>query len=315
MPTYTIPTTQTDGILIDAADWNTDIVENIKYLKAITALFGDGAVVTPAQITSDQNNYAPTGVATAVMLRLSSDAARNITGLSAGIAAGMIALHNVGSFAITLKDENASSTAANRFALTGDVVIATDAVVLLQYDATTARWRMIGSPKTTDAGDLTSGTLAAARLPAGTVIQTVNYQTGAVATGTTTMPFDDTIPQNTEGTEFLSLAITPTNASNKLLIRVVVFATMSIQQWYVMALFQDSTANALAGAANYEFIGTSGVPIVKEHYMTAGTTSATTFKVRVGGNVASTITLNGAGGGRLLGGVLTSSITIQEIAA
>lgn len=165
MSTYTTPTTQADGDLIDQTDWNTDLVENIKYLKAITGLFGDGAVVSPSQITSDQNNYAPTGFATAVMLRVSSDAARNITGLSAGIAAGMIAIHNVGSFAITLKDESASSTAANRFALTGDVAIAPDAVVLLQYDATSARWRMIGSPKTTDAGDLTSGTLAAERLP------------------------------------------------------------------------------------------------------------------------------------------------------
>ena len=36
-------------------------------------------------------------------------------------------------------------------------------------------------------------------------LQIVNSQTGAVATGTTTIPFDDTIPQNTEGTEFLSV--------------------------------------------------------------------------------------------------------------
>ena len=47
----------------------------------------------------------------------------------------------------------------------------------------------------------------------------------------------------------------------------------------------------------------------------SGTTSATTFKVRAGGNSASTITLNGANGGRRLGGALSSSITITEILA
>ena len=54
----------------------------------------------------------------------------------------------------------------------------------------------------------------------GKVVQVVHVQDGASATGTTTHPIDDTIPQNTEGDEYLTLAITPTNASNKLLIEV-----------------------------------------------------------------------------------------------
>ena len=52
-------------------------------------------------------------------------------------------------------------------------------------------------------------------------VQVVNTQTGAVDTGTTAMPCDDTIPQNTEGDEFMTLAITPTSATNKLKIDVV----------------------------------------------------------------------------------------------
>ncbi len=54
------------------------------------------------------------------------------------------------------------------------------------------------------------------RLP--TVVQVVNTQDGAVATGTTVLPWDDTIPQNTEGDQYMSLSITPTNASNKLIL-------------------------------------------------------------------------------------------------
>ena len=49
--------------------------------------------------------------------------------------------------------------------------------------------------------------------------------------------------------------------------------------------------------------------------MTAGTTSATTFKVRIGGNSSVTVTLNGQSGARRLGGVASSSITITEVAA
>jgi len=148
---------------------------------------------------------------------------------------------------------------------------------------------------------------------AGTPIQTVNVQSGAVATGTTQMPYDDTIPQNTEGSEFMTLAITPTNASNKLLIEVVVNCTNSSAVAQSVALFQDSTANALAAVSIIVETANRIKNVKFSHYMAAGTTSATTFKIRSGGNVSGTTTFNGALG-RRFGGVIASSITITEIA-
>lgn len=108
--------------------------------QAIT-LSGD---ISPAQITSDQDDYAPTGFSTASVLRLNTDASRNITGLAGGSDGRTVFIHNVGSFSIILKDESASSTAANRFALTSDMTLAADAAILLQYDATSSRWRAMG---------------------------------------------------------------------------------------------------------------------------------------------------------------------------
>ena len=151
----------------------------------------------------------------------------------------------------------------------------------------------------------------------GKILQVVNFQTGAVATGTTLTPNDDTIPQNTEGTEFMTLAITPTSASSKLKIDVATFICGSDTIRLTTALFQDSTANALAAVMStpgFANIGGSG-PSGFTHYMTAGTTSATTFKVRIGGNSSVTVTLNGQSGARRFGGVASSSITITEVAA
>jgi len=78
-----------------------------------------------------------------------------------------------------------------------------------------------------------------------------------------------------------------------------------------VALFQDATANALAAAvqrgANGAMTGTAFT-----HWMTAGTTSATTFRVRAGPSTAGTYTFNGAAGARYFGGVTPSSITIIE---
>jgi hypothetical protein len=152
-------------------------------------------------------------------------------------------------------------------------------------------------------------------IPVGSVLKVVNLMSSAVATGTTTIPQDDTIPQNTEGTEFMTLAITPTSASNKLRIDVVVNGAGSATNSWIVALFQDSTANAIA-AISYNIAANNVAETAAfTYFMTAGTTSSTTFKVRAGLISAGTYTFNGQSGGRLFGGVMASSITITEIAA
>ena len=145
----------------------------------------------------------------------------------------------------------------------------------------------------------------------GKIVQVVNTQDGAVATGTTTIPMDDTIPQNTEDDEFMTLTITPNSASNKLLIEVVFFANSNADN-FTVALFQDTTANTLAAGFKQE--PANHLECVSfNHYMTAGTTSSTTFKVRAGNEASRTTTFNGQLGSRKLGGVMASSITITEI--
>jgi len=124
---------------IDAS--NDPITGNLDISKALQ-LSGD---ISPAQITSNEDNFNPTGLADASTLRLSTDASRDITGLVGGTDGRLIIIHNIGSFDIVLKDENASSTAANRFALEADRTIAADGVVVLQYDSTTTRWRAVSA--------------------------------------------------------------------------------------------------------------------------------------------------------------------------
>lgn len=150
----------------------------------------------------------------------------------------------------------------------------------------------------------------------GAVVQVVYSQDGEAATTTTTIDVDDTIPQNTEGLEVLTASITPTNVNNKLKIEVVVHLGTSIASTYhVAALFQDSTADALA-CMYADSSQTNGVKnLTFTHWMDAGTISSTTFKVRAGIDSAGTATFNGDGGVRQMGGNLASSITITEIAA
>ena len=100
-----------------------------------------------AQITSNQNDY-DIGAKTSAAFAINSDAARDITGiLATSVADGtLLFIQNVGAFTITLKDESASSSAANRFALTGDIALGADAGVILQYNSASQRWRALAAP-------------------------------------------------------------------------------------------------------------------------------------------------------------------------
>ena len=147
------------------------------------------------------------------------------------------------------------------------------------------------------------------------IAQIQSTQTGAVNTGTTLIPRDDTIPQITEGDEYMTVAITPTSAGSTLEVEVSIMVTHSVLTWVTTALFRDSTANALSAAMVYGVTAATGGFITFKHRVVAGSTSATTFRVRAGGSDAGTMTFNGVSGGRQLGGVMASSITVTEVLA
>jgi hypothetical protein len=127
-------------------------------LRVVFASFALQGDISPAQITSNQNNYNPTGLANASVLRLSTDASRNITSLAGGADGRVLIIQNVGSFDIVLTDDDgATGTAANRFALSGDVTLVPDRVAVIQYDATSSKWRLLAGPAPAGAGGAPSG--------------------------------------------------------------------------------------------------------------------------------------------------------------
>lgn len=152
-------------------------------------------ILSPAQITGNQNDYNPTSLDSTSICRLSSDASRNITGMAGGIAGRTIFVHNVGAQDIVLKDETTSS-ATNRFALTADLTLSPDSVAILQYDGTTGRWRAVsggGGGGVTDADFLVKTShagLSAERVVTDTTTITWDWATAGQAkanfAGTTT---------------------------------------------------------------------------------------------------------------------------------
>lgn len=161
-----------------------------------------------------------------------------------------------------------------------------------------------------------NGTISVSQKEPGKVLQQVNTQTGAVATGTTIFPEDDTIPQNTEGDEFMTLSITPKSATSTINIEAHVFYSCTASTRAGLGIFKDSDADALAFTSNFIKDLTSMGNMQAFYSETSGNTTARTYKIRCGNiQTAGTFTFNGQGGVRKFGGTVLSTIRILEIEA
>lgn len=158
--------------------------------------------------------------------------------------------------------------------------------------------------------------ITAPKLAVGVPVQIVSTNYNALATGTTVIPADDTIPQNTEGDQYMAQTITPKSAANHLVIEAcLVISNSAAVSDMIAALFQDAIANAIAATIQTFPTATYIQNILIRHDMVAGTASATTFKVRAGAGAAGTTTFNGQSGARRQGGITLSNIKITEYRA
>lgn len=166
-----------------------------------------------------------------------------------------------------------------------------------------------------NASYLTDSSITNTQLGTGQVAQIVTTNSSALGTTTTILPFDDTIPQITEGAELITLAITPKSATNKLVIDFSTLSGASVAMFVSLALFQDATANAIFATGDYMDTATAGLNMQLKHTMTAGTTSSITFRIRIGGAAAGTVSWNGVNSVRRFSTIPKSTLSITEYKA
>lgn len=207
-------------------------------------------------------------------------------------------------------------------------MIIADGALPLTYHATTNKLNTGGSNYTCVAGDRVllhkdnSGIIQATifadngwSVTAGKIAQSLTTTTANYVGLSTQIPLDNTIPQNTEGTEILTRAITPKNASSTIRVtaRMSITAPAGSGGTFIAALFKDTGADAIA--ADRVYCGAGGIAqhIVVSYEESAGSTAARTYKLRGGPSSAITMYYNGNDSSRLLGGVSIVSLNVQEI--
>lgn len=109
-----------------------------------TQTFALNGIISPTGTTGTVNDYAPTSLSTAAIIRQTTTAATTLTGLTGGSSGRIIVFFNIGTHDIDFINESASSTAANRFSFGVDYRLGPNKSIILWYDSTSSRWRAAG---------------------------------------------------------------------------------------------------------------------------------------------------------------------------
>lgn len=149
------------------------------------------ATITPTTLSVNTDNWNPTGLQGASVIRISASANINLNGIQAQPAGTVITLENIGGFSIAVLPNQASSSAANRFALPRPELLQPGQSLKLIYDGPLAEWALnqatpsvvlpVGAKRQTVLSGPTSGTLPSF-LPATSASLTLTMQNVAPTT-------------------------------------------------------------------------------------------------------------------------------------
>lgn len=148
---------------------------------------------------------------------------------------------------------------------------------------------------------------------AGKIVQHTFFEDSEVATGTGTVPEDDTTPQITEGTQFMSITHTPLNAANFIYIFANLYLNQDNNFQIATSIHRVGVSNALYTMAPQNSAANFEAPLHLRHRELAGVITPITYTVRCGAfSGTPTITFNGRAGARLYGPVPKSNMMIWE---
>ncbi|MGX5806297.1 hypothetical protein ACWGS9_34875, partial [Bradyrhizobium sp. Arg314] len=210
--------------------------------------------ISPAP-SGTANDWAPSGIQTAAVIRANLGGAFTITGIAAPTSNNgrVLILENVSaSSAMTLLPENTSSAAANRLTLPAPVVLSPAMSAVLIYDTATSRWRL--------ANPVTAAPPAVAR-------KNLKIVTTSVTAGTITA--DELILEDSLGMTYRATSVNVSYATGTSGANGLDTGSITASNWYFEWVIYNASTNTLASLLSLS----AAAPTMPSGY---------TFKARVG---------------------------------
>jgi hypothetical protein len=149
-------------------------------------------------------------------------------------------------------------------------------------------------------------------IPAGVLIDRHYVEYTTYSSSGTTLPFDNTIPLNTEGVEIISTTFAPKTTTNRLRSTVVFPSGLNASSAVQVAMFINGTC--VRATSHHASSGwTSNMMMIHEYV--PGTTSSLTYAVRFGPGAGASAYVNGQDTTRIFGGVQAATLLLEEFVA
>lgn len=266
------------------------------------------------QLDNDLASFVETLNQTSLFLRRSFNADGTITG------ATVLGLEDVTEYVQTALDaaDDATASAVTASISASAAESAAAAAVEEVADDLAALDASLGALAVKDTvatADIDNNAVDYSKLAAGAVLQTVSSVTGAYASYTDVVPLDDTIPQNDEGTEILTVAITPKYTNSKLIVEAEIQCTVSTAMTVIGHIGRNATAGSVTAGSEYAASSNQSCRVHLRIVVTADSTTEQTFRLFVGPSTAGSVHLNGSSSARLFGGVANTYIAVTEVKA
>lgn len=124
-------------------------LSNATFTEGSTHYLGNTSILTPSTLTTNQDDWHPSGIDSAAVVVINATNDRTITGIipSAGSKYRLLYIYNASAFTISLAAESSSSSAANRFTspYDTDYPLGSRQGAAILYDPSTTRWRVLSS--------------------------------------------------------------------------------------------------------------------------------------------------------------------------
>lgn len=150
---------------------------------------------------------------------------------------------------------------------------------------------------------------------AGDVVSTARYVNPTENTVTNIIPFDNTKPQSTEGTNHFRI-LKVQSAVNYIRGRIRTSVSSDTPGVYaIIAVFNNAEADASAAVAKYLATANVTEQMSMDYMFQAGAAGDIVVVYNTGPSATATLTLNGNAGASLFGGILADGDTLEEIMA